>query len=61
MEQGTLDVRLVEALLTAKALRENADYHNEFSRQSAKGLVEKAEEFLAQALEIERLRDANSK
>lgn len=46
VEKGMLDVRLVEALQTAKVLRENADYENEFSKQSAKGLAEKAEEFL---------------
>lgn len=45
VEQGILDVRLVEAFQTAKVLRENADYENEFSKESAKELLEKAEQF----------------
>lgn len=52
VEKGLLDVRLVEAFQTAKALRENADYENEFSRESAKSLVDKADAFLARAREI---------
>ena len=46
---GKLDVALVEALQMAKALRENADYENEFSREAAKELIAKAEQFMATA------------
>lgn len=52
VEQGMLDVQLVEAFQTAKVLRENADYENEFSRASARELVDKAGKFLASAQEI---------
>ena len=44
-----LDIRLVEALQTAKTLRENADYDSDFSKSSAETLVEKAQEFLNKA------------
>lgn len=47
-----LDVRLVEAMQTAKTLRENADYASEFSKSSAKALVEKAQLFLKKSEEI---------
>jgi uncharacterized protein (UPF0332 family) len=41
-----LDVTLVEAFGMAKVLRENADYDNEYSKESATSLVEKAKKFL---------------
>lgn len=47
-----LDVRLVEAMQTAKTLRENADYASEFSKTSAEVLTEKAHSFLKKAEEI---------
>lgn len=47
-----LDVTLVEAFSMAKVLRENADYDNEYSKKSAKSLVEKAKNFLAAAKRI---------
>ena len=47
-----LDTRLIEALQTAKTLRENADYDSDFSESSAETLVEKAQEFLEKAQEI---------
>ena len=50
-----LDVRLVEAMQTAKTLRENADYASEFSKSSAETLVEKAQLFLKKAEEILQL------
>jgi len=50
-----LDVRLVEAMQTAKTLRENADYASEFSKSSAEALVEKAQLFLKKAEEILQL------
>ena len=54
VESGDLDVRFVEAFQTAKVLRENADYENEFSMESARELVEKSEQFLARAQVILR-------
>lgn len=54
VESGELDVRFVEAFQTAKVLRENADYENEFSMESARELVEKSEQFLARAQVILR-------
>ena len=42
-----LDVTLVEAFGMAKVLRENADYDNEYSKESARSLVDKAKKFLA--------------
>lgn len=44
---GLVDVTLVEAFAMAKVLRENADYDNEYSKESAKSLVEKAQKFFA--------------
>ncbi|MBI5149768.1 MAG: HEPN domain-containing protein [Candidatus Omnitrophica bacterium] len=54
VESGDLDVRFVEAFQTAKVLRENADYENEFSMESARELVEKSEQFLDRAQVILR-------
>ena len=50
--RAILDVRMVEAFQMAKALREEADYENEFSKDSANELVEKAEQLFARAQEI---------
>ena len=61
VQDGLLDVLLVEAFGTAKALRENADYENEFSADSARALVEKAGLFLKRAAGIVRERKAKSK
>ncbi|MBL7131745.1 MAG: HEPN domain-containing protein [Candidatus Omnitrophica bacterium] len=47
--EGLLKETLVEALQTAKTLRENADYENEFSKVSAQALLHKARELLKQA------------
>ena len=44
--EGILEMRLVESLQMAKAMREGADYENTFDQMSAKALVEQAEEFL---------------
>jgi len=52
VSEKLLDIRLVEVLQMAKTLRENADYENEFSQDSAETLVEKAQEFLSKAKEI---------
>lgn len=50
--EGLLDIRLVEAIQTAKTLRENADYESEFSKTSAQGLLDKTEELLEKTNEI---------
>lgn len=44
--EGILEMRLVESLQAAKAMREGADYENTFDPKSAGALVEQAEEFL---------------
>lgn len=46
VSEGVLEMRLVESLQAAKAMREGADYENTFDPKSAKALVEQAEEFL---------------
>lgn len=46
VSEGILEMRLVESLQAAKAMREGADYENTFDAKSAKALVEQAEEFL---------------
>ena len=52
VSDGRLDVTLVEAFGMAKVLRENADYDNEYSKESAKSLVEKAKKFLSAGKKI---------
>lgn len=49
VSEGVLEMRLVESLQAAKAMREGADYENTFDAASAKALVEQAEEFLKAA------------
>ena len=49
---GLLDVSFIEAIQMAKVLRENADYENEFSKGSARNLLDKAKELLESANEI---------
>ena len=46
VSEKMLDITLVEAIQTAKVLRENADYENEFSADSAELLVKKAKGLL---------------
>lgn len=46
VSDGILEMRLVESLQAAKAMREGADYENTFDATSAKALVEQSEEFL---------------
>lgn len=52
VQEKILDLRLVEAFQMAKILRENADYQDEYSSDSAKVLVRKAQEFLQTAERI---------
>lgn len=49
VEQKLLPVTLVESLLQAKRLREQADYYDEWSQASAESLLSAAEKFLAMA------------
>ena len=44
--EGLLPLSLLEAVQNAKVLRENADYEDEFSKESARDLLEKAQELL---------------
>ena len=46
VSERLLDIQLVEAFGLAKILRENADYDNEYSVESAKGIIGKAQEFI---------------
>lgn len=46
VSEGILEIRLVESLQMAKAMREGADYENTFDAKSAKALVEQAGQFL---------------
>lgn len=46
VSEGVLEMRLVESLQMAKAMREGADYENTFDPKSATALVGQAEEFL---------------
>lgn len=46
VEEGLLDVMLLESFQLAKTLRENADYYGEFSKDAAAQLIEDAGQFL---------------
>ena len=46
VSERLLDIQLVEAFGLAKVLRENADYDNEYSLESAKSITGKAQEFI---------------
>jgi len=52
VKEKLLDYRIVEAFQRAKILRENADYYDRFSRESANSMIEKAEEFVLKVKEI---------
>ena len=54
VSEGILEIRLVESLQMAKAMREGADYENTFDAKSARALVEQAEEFLKVAERVLR-------
>ena len=55
VEKKILDLYLVEALLEAKNLREDADYYGDFSDTNAKKLIDRARDFLNKAREITNL------
>ena len=52
VEQRLLPVTLVESLLQAKRLREQADYYDEWSQTGAKSLLNAAEKFLTIARQL---------
>jgi len=52
VDKKLLAVSFVEGLQRAKALRENADYYDEWSKDAAESLLKTAEEFLSQARAI---------
>ncbi|MBW2046149.1 MAG: HEPN domain-containing protein [Deltaproteobacteria bacterium] len=47
-----LDYRLVEILLQGKRLRENADYYDEWSQESANQMIKSAQDFIKRAKKI---------
>lgn len=52
VEQRLLPVTLIESLLQAKRLREQADYYDEWSQASAESLLNAAEKFLTIARQL---------
>jgi uncharacterized protein (UPF0332 family) len=52
IEKNLLPINLIEALRSAKSLRESADYYDRWSRDGAEKLFESAELFLKKAKEI---------
>ena len=52
VSEGVLEMRLVESLQAAKAMREGADYENTFDVKSARALLDQAEEFLKVAEKV---------
>jgi uncharacterized protein (UPF0332 family) len=52
VESGQIEAGLVESLLEAKNLREEADYYGDFSEINCQKLTKKACEFLKKAKEI---------
>lgn len=52
VQEGKIGHWLIEAMLKAKRLREEADYYGEFTEFNARELLEKAKEFLNKAKEV---------
>jgi uncharacterized protein (UPF0332 family) len=52
VEKNLLPIDLIEALQTAKSLRESADYYDRWSKEGAEKLFERAELFFRKAKEI---------
>ena len=52
VETGKLEARLSRAFLNAMILREEADYHSDFSKEGAEAATQSAEEFLKAAKTI---------
>jgi uncharacterized protein (UPF0332 family) len=51
-ESRELSLDLIEAIIEAKRLREDADYYGDFSKELAEDLLDKAEKFLKVAKKI---------
>lgn len=56
VETGELDSSLVESLLEAKNLREEADYYGDFSETNCMKMLKKAHEFLRVAKSLIKLK-----
>jgi len=56
VEKGLLKQKLVRGLHNAMILREDADYHGEFSEEGAKLALELAEDFIRISEEILKLK-----
>lgn len=52
VKTGRLSEKFIDAFQTAKVMRENADYNDEFSETGARKLVKIAKEFLAEAKKL---------
>ncbi len=52
VEAGQLPISFIEVLQRAKALREDADYYDEWSKITTEEILAKAEEFLNRAKKI---------
>ena len=50
VQKGELGYWLIEAMRSAKSLREDADYYGDYSKEGASELLKKAREFLEIAL-----------
>jgi len=52
VESGILEESLVREFHAAMVLREDADYHADFSREGAESTIESAEQFIKKAKEL---------
>ena len=52
VETGKMTAKFIDALQMARAMRENADYNDEFSESGARKLVKIADEFLETAVQM---------
>lgn len=52
VEEGLLEEELVEDFHTAMVLREDADYHGEFSKEGAESVIESATKFIQKVKSI---------
>lgn len=51
-QKGEIGFWLIEALQKAKTLREEADYHGEFTKEQAQDLLKNAKEILARSKQL---------
>jgi len=52
VDHQLLSITLIESLQRAKALRESADYYDQWSKDAAASLLEAAEDFLAKSKKL---------